>query len=388
MKDESALSSVVLPEPVPPQTSRLQRRRTARASSSASGAVSVPLATRSSGVKPRRRKRRIVSTGPSSASGGITTFTREPSGRRASHSGSASSTRRPSGARMRSIAWRSSPVAGEADVGGLEPSAPLDPGGRRPAHQHLVDLGVRQQRLERAEPERALGDAGDERGARTLVEHRRLAVDERADPLLRVLGRAGVDGPREHPLAEGAGEPVERGAPRRTPASGASRRAPTPAARTGSRAAPGTTTRRRAPRGRCRTLRSARGRPCGASRGCASRRARATGAAAQAGARDVAAAHAAADDGQATAATDADAHRRADRQPQRHRRAAVDEPDLPRRADPRERGQAAVAARPDAGDRAPGAARPSARASAPGCGRAGGRSGRSGGRGCARASAT
>jgi hypothetical protein len=41
MKEDSALSSVVLPEPVPPQTSRLQRRRTARASSSASGAVSV-----------------------------------------------------------------------------------------------------------------------------------------------------------------------------------------------------------------------------------------------------------------------------------------------------------------------------------------------------------
>ena len=40
---------------------------------------------------------------------------------------------------------------------------------------------------------------------------------------------------------------------------------------------------------------------------------------AQAGARDVAAAHAAGDDGQPAAATDADAHRRADRQPQRHR---------------------------------------------------------------------
>ena len=85
MKLESTLSVVVLPEPVPPQIRIVQRARTARARKSASGAVSVPLAIRSSALKPRRRKRRIVSTGPSSASGGITTFTREPSGRRASH---------------------------------------------------------------------------------------------------------------------------------------------------------------------------------------------------------------------------------------------------------------------------------------------------------------
>ena len=81
MNDDSALSVVVLPEPVPPQTSIVARARTARARKSSSGRRRASRSpTRSSGVKPRRRKRRIVSAGPSSASGGITTFTREPSG--------------------------------------------------------------------------------------------------------------------------------------------------------------------------------------------------------------------------------------------------------------------------------------------------------------------
>src|SRR2546427_616651 len=46
---------------------------------------------------------RIVTTGPLSASGGMMMFTREPSGKRASSYGFASSTRRPIGAMIRSI---------------------------------------------------------------------------------------------------------------------------------------------------------------------------------------------------------------------------------------------------------------------------------------------
>ena len=211
MKDESAFSSVVLPEPVPPQTSRLQRRRTARPSSSASGAVSVPLATSSSGVKPRRRKRRIVEHRP---------VERE---RRDHHVharavGQAGVDERlglvDAAAERREDALdrvAELPVAREPDLGGLEPPAPLDPRRRGAADQDLVDLGVGEQRLERPEAERALGDPGHERGSRPLVEHRRLAVDERPDPLLRVLRRARIRGPREHPLAEGAGQAVERG---------------------------------------------------------------------------------------------------------------------------------------------------------------------------------
>ena len=162
-------------------------------------------------MNPRRRKRRIVSTGPSSASGGTTTFTREPSGRRASTSGSASSTRRPERGEDALDRVAQLAVGREARLGGLEPPAALDPRGRGPAHEHLVDLGVGEQRLERAEPERALRDPRDERLARALVEHGRLAVHERADPLLRVLRRARVGGLREHALAQRAREPVERG---------------------------------------------------------------------------------------------------------------------------------------------------------------------------------
>ena len=65
-------------------------------------------ATRSRSEKPACRKRRTVRHGPESDSGGITTFTREPSGRRASHRGDASSTLRPSGASTRSMACISS----------------------------------------------------------------------------------------------------------------------------------------------------------------------------------------------------------------------------------------------------------------------------------------
>ena len=105
---ESAFSVVVLPEPVPPLTSTDARAATQSASSSASSAGSVPPATSSRSEKPCRRKRRTVRHGPDSDSGGITTFTREPSASRASHSGDASSTLRPSGARIRSTACISS----------------------------------------------------------------------------------------------------------------------------------------------------------------------------------------------------------------------------------------------------------------------------------------
>ena len=57
--------------------------------------VIVRLRTSSSGWMGSRRKRRIESNGPSTATGGITAFTRDPSGRRASTSGDDSSTRRP-----------------------------------------------------------------------------------------------------------------------------------------------------------------------------------------------------------------------------------------------------------------------------------------------------
>ena len=109
---------------------------------------------------------------------------------------------------MRSIASRRSRSwAKRTPVRSSRPAA-LDPDRRRPADHDLVDRGVAQQRLQRAEAERALGDPLGELGARVGVEHRRLAVHERADPLGR--GRppapAGVG---EQAVAQVGGELVE-----------------------------------------------------------------------------------------------------------------------------------------------------------------------------------
>ena len=114
MKADSAFSSVVLPEPVPPLTRMLRRAATAAASWSWSSAVRVPSSTSSRGPGRTAEKRRIESEGPSTASGGITTWTREPSSSRASTIGLSSSTRRPSGVRIRSIASRSACSEGNA----------------------------------------------------------------------------------------------------------------------------------------------------------------------------------------------------------------------------------------------------------------------------------
>ena len=172
--------------------------------------MSVPFATSSSGVKPRRRKRRIVSTGPSSASGGIDDVHARAVGQagvaqRLGLVDAAAERGEDALDRVAQLAVRREP-----DLGGLEPPAALDPRRRGAADEDLVDLGVGQQRLERAEAERALGDPGDERVARALVEHRRLAVDEASGSAPGVVGRAGLRRLREHALAQRAGEAVER----------------------------------------------------------------------------------------------------------------------------------------------------------------------------------
>ena len=133
MKLESAFSRVVLPEPVPPLTTTLRRSDTAVANDSSWPSVRVPDSTSCRGPGRRTPKRRIERTGPSTASGGITTLTREPSASLASTIGLSSSTRRPSGARIRSIAFRScSSSANRVSAGSIRPrrstktvSAPL-----------------------------------------------------------------------------------------------------------------------------------------------------------------------------------------------------------------------------------------------------------------------
>ena len=101
---DSAFSSVVLPAPVPPEMTMLSFARTSARSSSTVGASVDAISTSCSSVNSRG-KRRIVSVGPLSASGGMITLTRSPVGRRASTIGLDSSTRRLTWETMRSIVW-------------------------------------------------------------------------------------------------------------------------------------------------------------------------------------------------------------------------------------------------------------------------------------------
>ena len=179
------------------------RARPPRARKSRSGGVHVPQRDELVGAEAARG-----GSGGSSAparrapAAGCTTFTREPSGRRASHSGSASSTRRPSGARIRSIAWRSSASEANAHVGRLEAPAALDPHRPGAVDHDLVDVGVAQQRLERPEPERALGHARDELVAR---RPRRAAPPRgRRAPRIRAVQVAAVRRPPRRPAARAA----------------------------------------------------------------------------------------------------------------------------------------------------------------------------------------
>jgi hypothetical protein len=101
---ESALSSVVLPAPVPPEITTLSFARTS-ARNRVTVSASTDFISHSWSSVNSRGKRRIVSVGPFSASGGMITLTRSPVGRRASTIGLDSSTRRLTWETMRSIVW-------------------------------------------------------------------------------------------------------------------------------------------------------------------------------------------------------------------------------------------------------------------------------------------
>ena len=73
---DSALSSVVLPDPVPPATAKSWRSDTAHESSCAYQSGSDPRPTSSSNEQMRSENLRMVRIGPSIATGGITALTR------------------------------------------------------------------------------------------------------------------------------------------------------------------------------------------------------------------------------------------------------------------------------------------------------------------------
>ena len=156
----------------------LRRSRTASASTSRSSAVSVPEATRASGSGRIDVNRRIESAGPSTASGGMTTFTREPSARRASAIGLSSSTRRPSGREdpLDRVAQRR--LRRKRGRGTLEPPAALDEDRAGAVDHHLLHRGVREQLLERPEADRVAKDQLAKLRPALVGEDRRLALDE------------------------------------------------------------------------------------------------------------------------------------------------------------------------------------------------------------------
>ena len=87
-----------MPAPVPPVTIRLAPEEIRSSSSASTGApANISRATSAT------TKRRMVTYGPSTATGGATTWTREPSPSRPSTQGERWSTRRPSGPTIRSI---------------------------------------------------------------------------------------------------------------------------------------------------------------------------------------------------------------------------------------------------------------------------------------------
>ena len=84
MYPERTLRVVVLPEPVPPEMMVLSLDLTQISRNSAISGVRVPKPIKSSTVYGTLENRRMVITGPWRARGGMMTFTRDPSGRRAS----------------------------------------------------------------------------------------------------------------------------------------------------------------------------------------------------------------------------------------------------------------------------------------------------------------
>ena len=106
MNDDRTFRVVVLPEPVPPDTKTLRRASMHTRRNSNISADAVPNPMRSSTVNGLAANFRMVMTGPTSDSGAMTAFTREPSGSRASTRGLVSSMRRPIGVMIRSMIRR------------------------------------------------------------------------------------------------------------------------------------------------------------------------------------------------------------------------------------------------------------------------------------------
>jgi hypothetical protein len=101
-------------------------------------------------------------------------------------------------------------VAVEAHVGALEAAGALHPNVTRAVDHDLVDVAVREQRLQGTEPRGQPHDALGQRDAVGLRQRGRLARDELADLAVDVLlPRSAVAGAFDQPAPQRVGELVE-----------------------------------------------------------------------------------------------------------------------------------------------------------------------------------
>ena len=185
MKLDSVLSSVVLPEPVPPEMIMFRRALIAPSSSITISGVKALKFSRSSSLSGLLPKRRIETAAPSRASGGMIAFTREPSvqagiDHRADFIDAAADFRHDAVDDLQQVG-----VVAELDAGLFQLAAALDIDVLRPVDQDIADRMVLEQHLERPQAERFVEHFLDQPLALAAVEERLFGVaqvlDDQAD---------------------------------------------------------------------------------------------------------------------------------------------------------------------------------------------------------------
>ena len=228
MNDVTTLSSVVLPEPVPPEISMFSRARTQPARSWSISSVMRAVVEQVLRAVSPAPNRRIERTGPSSASGGMIALTREPSGRRASTIGRRLVDPAPHPADDAVDDRQQVRVVPELRRNAHQLAAALDEDVVRVVDQDVRDCRVAEERLHRTEARHLPDDVLDDLVALGLGQRRRFGAQELGDReadlrrdfalVLHVLERFEVEPGDQAPvdvdleLVDGAERAVARGA--------------------------------------------------------------------------------------------------------------------------------------------------------------------------------
>src|SRR5271163_1964680 len=177
MKFDSALSIVVLPQPVPPAMIVETLPATAAARTSAIAGRKVPISISRSMSRARSANFRIETSGPSTAIGRTATLTREPSRNRASTMGDDSSTRRPMAETIRLMMRRRCASSLKLDLGLLQLAEALNIAALVRVNENVGDRGVLQQRFDRSIAGHLGGDLVGENVEFLLIEGQAFAAN-------------------------------------------------------------------------------------------------------------------------------------------------------------------------------------------------------------------